>query len=123
MLGWFKKKFSKKKKQETSLEQESVPDQEIGVAREDEEPVKAPVVDDGKETSVQDHLISELVEEYPGAEPEEGIQEDIPATSPVIENRQDGVKETVSPEEGEASPEPTPTPRTCCCGRTGRCNG
>ena len=110
MLGWFKKKFSKKKKQEMSLEQESVPDQEKVGVREEEEPVKAPVVDDGKETSVQDHLISELVEEYPGTEPEEGIQEDIPATSPVIENRQDGVKETVSPEEGEASPEPTPTP-------------
>jgi len=46
MLGWFKKKFSKKKKQEPSPGQESVSEQEKVVAREDEQSVHGLAADD-----------------------------------------------------------------------------
>ncbi len=94
MLGWFKRKFSKKKKQETSLEQEPV------ATRDDAESPVVSEVGDGKEAPAQEDLISESVEEEANAESDSGGSEDIPSTSPPdIEKWQSGQKESVASEE------------------------
>ncbi len=104
MLGWFKKKFSKKKKQDTPLEQESVPGQEQVIDREDEESLEVLAVDDGKENSAQQEMISESAAEDSVDEPDDDQQEIPSVTSPVIENVQEESKETGSLQEPEVSP-------------------
>ncbi len=104
MLGWFKKKFSKKKKQDTPLEQESVPEQKQVIGREDEEPVEVPAVDDGKENSARQELILASTAEDSVDEPDDDQQEILSVTSPVIENVQGESKETGSSKEFEVFP-------------------
>ncbi len=114
MLGWFKKKFSKKKKQETPREQESVSDQEAVVAAEDGESVHGETIGDRQQDVPQEQVLQEPVADDAGEEPEENIEkdtgEDISARSFVTENRQDELKEAVAPEVAEISPESSSPP-------------
>lgn len=107
MLGWFKKKFSKKKKQETSLAEESVSEQENVVAPEDERPVTAPAAGDATVEILEQEITEPGEEEkHPGEESGEDQQESIPATAPVTAHRQDEIVETVLPEGPSSSPAP-----------------
>ncbi len=108
MLGWFKKKFSKKKKQEAPLTQESVPEQENVVAREDGEPFDGSPVDDATVETLEQEITEPVEKEkHPGEESGEDQQE-APLTQESVSEEENVVtREDGEPFDGPAVDEAT----------------